>query len=176
MTMPILMNCEHSGDGWCLICVGKMYDKHVAELEEERFRYKGLCQVEEGLREELRLIKDTLEMDLIEIRTIQPNNMSEIKYTIHEGFLKRHATSINEALKIIENLPAGCTYHITDDKGEEVNPIMFEIMDANKKIDNLNCAIDILRIRIKHLQEIYPHDKAERTYDPSGNNDDGSYV
>jgi len=64
MTMPILMNCEHSGDGWCLICVGKMYDKHVAELEEERFRYKGLCQVEEGLREELRLIKDTLENGL----------------------------------------------------------------------------------------------------------------
>lgn len=25
MTMPHLMNCDHSGDGWCLDCVNKLY-------------------------------------------------------------------------------------------------------------------------------------------------------
>ena len=24
MTMPTLMNCSHSGDGWCLDCVAKL--------------------------------------------------------------------------------------------------------------------------------------------------------
>lgn len=24
MTMPTLMNCPHSGDGWCLDCVSKL--------------------------------------------------------------------------------------------------------------------------------------------------------
>lgn len=26
MTMPHLTNCQHSGDGWCLECVRKLYE------------------------------------------------------------------------------------------------------------------------------------------------------
>lgn len=27
MTMPHLMNCDHSSDGWCLACVKQMHDQ-----------------------------------------------------------------------------------------------------------------------------------------------------
>ena len=27
MTMPHLMNCSHSGDGWCLDCVKELWDE-----------------------------------------------------------------------------------------------------------------------------------------------------
>lgn len=27
MTMPHLMNCPHSGEGWCLDCVKELYDE-----------------------------------------------------------------------------------------------------------------------------------------------------
>lgn len=33
MTIPNLMNCSHSDTGWCLECVGKMYDAHEAEAQ-----------------------------------------------------------------------------------------------------------------------------------------------
>ena len=36
MTMPHLMNCSHSPDGWCLDCVKELYDKY--ELENERLK------------------------------------------------------------------------------------------------------------------------------------------
>lgn len=29
MTMPHLMNCSHSGDGWCLACVKNLVDDEV---------------------------------------------------------------------------------------------------------------------------------------------------
>ena len=28
MTMPHLMNCSHSGDGWCLDCVKKLWEEN----------------------------------------------------------------------------------------------------------------------------------------------------
>ncbi len=28
MTMPHLMNCNHSDDGWCLDCVKELHDKY----------------------------------------------------------------------------------------------------------------------------------------------------
>jgi hypothetical protein len=31
MTMPHLMNCPHSGDGWCLDCVGKLNSEFTEE-------------------------------------------------------------------------------------------------------------------------------------------------
>ena len=34
MTMPHLMNCGHSGTGWCLDCVKDMYDENELELSE----------------------------------------------------------------------------------------------------------------------------------------------
>jgi len=31
MTMPHLMNCSHSDNGWCLDCVKKLYDSKQVE-------------------------------------------------------------------------------------------------------------------------------------------------
>ncbi len=36
MTMPHLMNCQHSGDGWCLDCVKELYDTRFSQSEDER--------------------------------------------------------------------------------------------------------------------------------------------
>lgn len=36
MTMPALMNCLHSGEGWCLACVAKLHEK-IAELEKKAY-------------------------------------------------------------------------------------------------------------------------------------------
>lgn len=33
MTMPHLMNCSHSCDGWCLACVGELQKELVKRLE-----------------------------------------------------------------------------------------------------------------------------------------------
>jgi hypothetical protein len=38
MTMPHLSNCPHSADGWCLPCVGELWES----LEETRFRVRLL--------------------------------------------------------------------------------------------------------------------------------------
>lgn len=33
MTMPHLMNCDHSSDAWCLECVKKEHDEHEGEMD-----------------------------------------------------------------------------------------------------------------------------------------------
>lgn len=33
MTMPHLMNCQHSPDSWCLDCVKKLHDENEKENE-----------------------------------------------------------------------------------------------------------------------------------------------
>lgn len=46
MTMPHLMNCQHSPDGWCLDCVKEMYDEHeleIAGLWDIVNHYKEIC-------------------------------------------------------------------------------------------------------------------------------------
>ena len=48
MTMPHLTNCPHSGDGWCLACVGELYEK-LSCLEDRAYistfpRTPGLYQ------------------------------------------------------------------------------------------------------------------------------------
>ena len=35
MTMPHQMNCTHSGDGWCLDCVGDLWE------EREKYRHEA---------------------------------------------------------------------------------------------------------------------------------------
>ena len=37
MTMPHLMNCAHSPDGWCLSCVRELYEEMKANDERWRF-------------------------------------------------------------------------------------------------------------------------------------------
>lgn len=44
MTMPHLMNCDHSSDGWCLACVKQMHDERermrsVLEIIENNYEY-----------------------------------------------------------------------------------------------------------------------------------------
>lgn len=41
MTMPHLMNCDHSEEGWCLGCVKALWEEK-RELEEECERLEGL--------------------------------------------------------------------------------------------------------------------------------------
>ena len=99
--------------------------------------------------------------------------MKTIKYTVHEGFLKRHAANVDEVLKILKIIPAGSTYYITDKNGKDVNPIMFEVLDIHDRIERLQIEEDLLREQLKKLQKICPHEETELTYDPSGNNGDG---
>lgn len=46
MTMPHLMNCSHSCDGWCLECVKDMQNKYELSIVNEKQkllqRYKAL--------------------------------------------------------------------------------------------------------------------------------------
>jgi len=35
MTMPHLMNCLHSEDGWCLDCVKELWEREVSGLYDE---------------------------------------------------------------------------------------------------------------------------------------------
>lgn len=40
MTMPHLMNCDHSDSGWCLKCVNALYDeKYDAVIEAGKYEY-----------------------------------------------------------------------------------------------------------------------------------------
>lgn len=44
MTMPHLMNCDHSEEGWCLDCVKKMHDEWEERCEkasEVRFQHNA---------------------------------------------------------------------------------------------------------------------------------------
>jgi hypothetical protein len=48
MTMPHLMNCSHSPDGWCLDCVGKehaMQDRALDYLAHDHIRSCSTCSV-----------------------------------------------------------------------------------------------------------------------------------
>ena len=45
MTMPHLMNCQHSDSGWCLECVKKMHDDYEASLDEMRSDYADVMVV-----------------------------------------------------------------------------------------------------------------------------------
>ena len=100
--------------------------------------------------------------------------MSKIMYTIHEGFLKRHAKSFDEAVTILQNIGAGHTYYVTDSEGKYINPIRFEMAGLYEEIDKLQAKEAGLREHIEKLQKICPHDEGTLyTPDPSGNNDDG---
>lgn len=40
MTMPHLMNCNHSDDGWCLECVRELWEeKHQQTIEAGKYEY-----------------------------------------------------------------------------------------------------------------------------------------
>jgi hypothetical protein len=43
MTIPYLMNCPHSGDGWCLECVAALGHDAI-QLRTERDRLKAFCE------------------------------------------------------------------------------------------------------------------------------------
>ena len=44
MTIPKLMNCPHSGDGWCLECLRELDDQSRALLERARDELRQLSQ------------------------------------------------------------------------------------------------------------------------------------
>ena len=45
MTMPHLMNCPHSSDGWCLDCVKAMHDEYETLLDDMRSDYADAMTV-----------------------------------------------------------------------------------------------------------------------------------
>lgn len=57
MTMPHLMNCDHSDDGWCLDCVKKLWDhaqfvanQAIAKGGEEFLLRRALSHAREAAR------------------------------------------------------------------------------------------------------------------------------
>jgi prefoldin subunit 5 len=56
MTMPHLMNCAHSEDGWCLDCVWAVWAEHEGQLSSLRQQITAIRQQ----RNELRLIIESL--------------------------------------------------------------------------------------------------------------------
>ena len=59
MTMPHLENCEHSSDGWCLDCVGRMHDR----LEAMEFTANMLYDITGDQRKTIRYLLDKLGVD-----------------------------------------------------------------------------------------------------------------
>ena len=59
MTMPHLMNCEHSSDGWCLDCVKQMYDR----IETLEFTANMLYDINGDQRKTIRYLLDKLGVD-----------------------------------------------------------------------------------------------------------------
>ena len=45
MTMPHLMNCDHSGSGWCLACVKALHDEKEA-IREALDRARGQARAD----------------------------------------------------------------------------------------------------------------------------------
>ena len=59
MTMPHLMNCEHSSDGWCLDCVKQMHDR----IEALEFTANMLYDINGDQRKTIRYLLDKLGVD-----------------------------------------------------------------------------------------------------------------
>lgn len=59
MTMPHLMNCEHSSDGWCLDCVKQMHDR----IETLEFAANMLYDINGDQRKTIRYLLDKLGVD-----------------------------------------------------------------------------------------------------------------
>ena len=72
MTMPHLMNCAHTGDGWCLACVKELYDSKEHQMVCTQVKYGKvgtniaatggavLLQVEAGEDESFQQVRATL--------------------------------------------------------------------------------------------------------------------
>ena len=56
MTMPHLMNCQHS-DSWCLDCVKKLYDENEKEIEHLNNVIRSLHKEIRDQREEITELK-----------------------------------------------------------------------------------------------------------------------
>lgn len=53
MTMPHLMNCPHSGQGWCLDCVKNYHDDTSKQLDQIIIEF-----IQQFRRIKLRILKD----------------------------------------------------------------------------------------------------------------------
>jgi hypothetical protein len=60
MTMPHLMNCPHSDDGWCIDCVSKLWrDRSDKSEEVEHLKeiVEALKETNRNLQKEIRFLK-----------------------------------------------------------------------------------------------------------------------
>ncbi len=63
MTMPHLSNCEHQGDGWCLVCVKELFAKNEileAGIKEDENDYQDIMNVLDCVREERNKARERL--------------------------------------------------------------------------------------------------------------------
>lgn len=51
MTVPHLMNCPHSDDGWCLNCVVVLGNKNWELRDDLAWCEKRIAELEDGLRQ-----------------------------------------------------------------------------------------------------------------------------
>jgi hypothetical protein len=68
MTMPHLMNCPHSADGWCLDCVKELHDRFQARVNDfmtaDSKAVAALQAENDSLREDVATMRVLLEQSL----------------------------------------------------------------------------------------------------------------
>ena len=69
MTIPYLMNCAHSPDGWCLDCVKELHDELEAALTDANQKVKEkdevMLEVFRGVRDETYNVHTQYFVDII---------------------------------------------------------------------------------------------------------------
>lgn len=64
MTMPHLMNCSHSGEGWCIPCVKEAHEKYQKNIVKFMFENEQKDETIANLEKEL----DSLNRRMANIR------------------------------------------------------------------------------------------------------------
>lgn len=96
MTMPHLMNCPHSGEGWCLVCVKKLYDESFehkvrrsvvlfAEAMEKRLARFGSHDYDDFIHTDDRVLKKLL-LDAVNnmgVRIATPTEWVDVAITAY---------------------------------------------------------------------------------------------
>ncbi len=127
MTMPHLMNCPHSGEGWCLDCVASSRaerDAAVKRFEDKRLEVHNVCKdraaAEKKLAELQAEINRVIEVsDKRLIALDQARNETEAwiaKWKVQEDYRIRCATQADQIARLRESLES-CVERIVSDIG-----------------------------------------------------------
>ncbi len=96
MTMPHLMNCPHSGDGWCLDCVQRL------QKDQERIDFLATCNEGWPIVEEIKVKKTWFLSDLYYfIADVMPDSWEPTEKPIEsEKMREAFRMMIDEAIDI----------------------------------------------------------------------------